>query len=184
MAIPTDDFNSIVIWGDAAPDAISELVDVKSLRVPFVPDLDRYRTAEGEAKQEYFIAILKDGLHRAHEFHPLPLSRMLPLVDDFKAGRYRNNWTHQSKLLRGFGVRATLDCELTMEAFRLTLTVSQQDQLLWSEVILSTLPDETCFHYRFKDIVVSDSDLVVSTRRWPEPELFRAPLREILDERA
>lgn len=180
MRIETEGFNNIVIRGDPSPDEKSRLVHEKSLRVPFVPDLERYKDSTDEEKQQYFIEILTEGLHSANDFQSLPLSALLELVSEFRAGGYRNCWTHKSKLLRGYGVRAALGCELTMHEFKLTLSVSRKNETVIAKQILSTKPDEICFYHQFKDIVIRDESLVVTKRMSFDDELIRIPL-SILD---
>ncbi len=165
MKIDTEGFNNIVVCGDPSPDAAVRLVHEKSLSVPFIPDLERYKMATDDEKHRYFIEILTEGLHRANEFHPLPIPALLELIREYEDGKYRNCWIHQTKLLRGHGLRATLMCELTMHEFSLTLSVSRKEKILMSENILSTKPDEICFHYMFKDILLCDNNLVVTARR-------------------
>lgn len=179
MKIETNGFNSIVIRGVPSLQHGPKIVSVKSLFVPFVPDLQRYTNESDAQKQDYFIEVLTEGLHNAGKFHPLPLSDLLSVVDEFRNGKYFNRWVHQSKTLRRHKFRAELQCELSMNRFSLMLQISQNDEIKLTKKILETKPDEICFHYQFKDLVVENEELVVTKRRGGE--LFRLPITKFIN---
>lgn len=182
LKIETTGFNQIVIQDDLFDKAktMPHLVPEKTLAVPFLVDFSRYQRATPDEKQNYFIEILGSGLQRANEFHTLPLHDLLLRVEEFKVNGFHNQWVHQSKNIRSHGLVAELQCELTMEEFKLTLEVRRKIGSPVRLPILSTKPDELCFHYKFKDIAVREDHLVVTNRMYSNDELVRFPLSQFL----
>jgi hypothetical protein len=178
LKIEADGFNQIVIHADPSGNGETDpgLVPEKSLRVPFSMDISRYRQATPGDKQNYFIEILVIGLRRANEFRTLPLPELLCRIEEFRVNGFHNRWIHQTKSIRSHGIVAELQCELTIEEFRLTLEVRRTAGSPLRVDILSTKPDETCFHFQFKDITVREDHLVVTNRMYPSDELVRFPL--------
>jgi hypothetical protein len=180
--IPTEGFDNIVVQPvDAADVQPPEVGLVKTMSVPIAMDLPRYQSAVGDARQQFFIELLSEGLTRANALHALPLDRLFARIEEFRVGGYRNEWLHKSKRIRmpeGMGrqLQASLHCALTMEQFELTLKVTRKDQVLFEECLLKTSPDEIWFHYKFKDLVVRENHLVVTNRMHRHDELLRIPL--------
>ena len=182
LKIETTGFNQIVIEDDLFKKAETtpRLVPEKTLAVPFRVDVSRYQRATPDEKQNYFVEILGFGLQRANEFQALPLHDLLLKVEEFKLNGFRNQWIHQTKSIRSHGLVAELQCELTMEEFTLTLEVRRKMGPPVRLPILSTKPDELCFHYKFKDIAVREDYLVVTNRMYSNDELVRFPLSRFL----
>jgi hypothetical protein len=182
LAIETNGFNQIVIKDDPYANALTTpgLAPEKTLVVPFRLKASRYQNATPEAKQIYFIEILRSGLLQANEFHALPLRALLSKIDEFEATGFRNRWVHQTKRIRGLGV-AELQCEMTLNEFRLTLEVRGATGGLVKLDLLSTKPDELCFHYQFKDLTVREDHLVVTDRKSTNGELVRFPLSQFFE---
>lgn len=180
LAIETSGFNQIVIKDDPFANALATpgLMPEKTLVVPFRLEASRYQNATPEAKQLYFIEVLRSGLLQANEFHALPLCDLLNKIDEFEANGFHNRWIHQTKRIRGLGV-AELQCELTLNEFRLTLEVRGATGATVKLDLLSTKPDELCFHYQFKDITVREDHLVVTNRGSTIGELVRLPLSRL-----
>lgn len=180
LKIETSGFNQIVIQDDLFDRAktLSHLIPEKTLAVPFRVDVARYQRATPEDKQNYFIEILSLGLQHANEFQTLPLQDLLLKAEEFKINGFHNHWVHQSKNIRSHGLVAELQCELTMEEFKLTLEVRRKIGPPVRLPILSTKPDELCFHYKFKDITVREDHLVVTNHI--NDELVRFPLSPFL----
>jgi hypothetical protein len=178
VKIETNGFNQIVVHDNPLnkSETMPRVVPEKTLSIPFPVDLSRYRQATSEEKQVYFIEILRFGLQKANIFQELPLHSLLRRVGEFEANGFQNRWIHQSKSIRGHGLVAELQCELTLEEFTLILEVRRKIGAPMRFAILSTKPDETCFHYQFKDIVVREENLVVANRKCTEDERVRFPL--------
>lgn len=108
--------------------------------------------------------MLVDGLERCARSHKIPLVELLGAVDEFRRGGYRNEWTHQRKILRPVGLHASLQCRLDSERFVLTLRLENKGATVFEQDILETKPDELIFAHRFKEVVLEECDIVVKDK--------------------
>ena len=150
-------------------------------RVKFSPEA--YLALRPFEEHEFYIGMLVDGLECCAEMIPIPIP--IPIVElkswieEFRAGGYRNEWTHKSKLLRPTGLRASLLCALDADAFRLRLKLERKDVAVFDREILKTRPDELIFAHRFKDVVV-DGDAIVVKDLF-DKVLFSLPIADVVD---
>lgn len=154
-------FGSIVVEGCREPE---EGCPIKGESVAVAPvrfDQRRYDSLEPSQCHEFFIGLLLEGLEKCARFHRIPLSEMKSAIDDFRAGGYRNEWTHRKKLLRPAGLRASLNCSLDMEKFVLRLKLERKGEVVYDASVLETKPDELIFAHRFKDVVLDGQRVVV-----------------------
>lgn len=147
-------------------------------------DQARYDNLKPGEQHEFFISMLVEGLHKAARHHKIPLKEILGFIEDFRRGGYKNEWVHKTKLLRGTGLRAGLLCSMDSERFQLTLKLERKGEVVFQEVILEELPDETCFHYQFKDVTLKGGKVVVTRRSEgtptePAPPLFVLDLKSL-----
>jgi hypothetical protein len=182
LKIETVGFNQIVVHDDpfSVGEPRTKLVAEKSLSVPFRFDAGRYLRTDQQRKQEYFVEILRQGLLSANDFHRLPLEGLLQRVDDYVHTGYQNQWVHATKRIGAKGEIAELCCNLSMDNFTLTLRVHRKGAESMTLPVLVTKPDEICYHYQFKDLVLVEGDLVVTTRVPAGGELARFSLRTLL----
>jgi hypothetical protein len=181
LAIETRGFNQIVIHDDPSGPAEPRprVVPEKSLSVPFRFEPTRYGvTTPGDEKQRYFIEVLRRGLEDADVFAPAQLAALHERIDAFAAGGFLNRWTHASKSFRHRGITVSLECELTLHEFQLTLEVHGKSIPPTSRVVLTTKPDEICFHHKFKDVRLDGDDIVITSRLAASAELARFHLSE------
>lgn len=127
-------------------------------------DPSRYRDLGPGEHHEFFISMMTAGLEKCARHYDIPLAELLQAIDQFRSGGYKNEWIHQTKLLRGLGLRATLACRLDSEHFTLNLVLERKGAVVFDETILDTLPDSIIFHYRFKEVVVDGTSIVVMDR--------------------
>ena len=57
-----------------------------------------------------------------------------------------------------------LNCKLTQFVFHLFLKVEKEGEVVCEEVILETDPDEVAFEYRFKDIIIQEDKLIITSK--------------------
>lgn len=178
LKIETQGFNQIVVHDDPfRPDLTApRVVPEKTLEVPFKFDVVRYKGAVEAEKQRYFCEVLREGLRCVISSQDLRLEPLWDRIDEFERGGYQNRWIHQSKNLRGSGLVAELHCELSAEAFNLTLAICKKTGTVTTINVLTTKPDEICFHYKFKDIELREDHLVITNRMYQNDELVRFPL--------
>jgi len=149
--------------------------NIACLDVAFSPSMyDGLRTDDGFS--EFMVQFLRSGLDLLPPDSAGDLDPILQLVDQFVEGGYLNRWQHKKRLFRDRGLKVALQCTMTTTAFELHLEVTNMDGAVFHRKILETDPDEIAFHYRFEDIHLEASDLVVSSKT-VEP-LCRIPLAE------
>ncbi|MCC7509157.1 MAG: hypothetical protein IT464_07255 [Planctomycetes bacterium] len=145
-------------------------------------DQARYDSLKPGEHHEFFISMLVEGLHKAAKSHEIPLKEILGFIEDFRRGGYKNEWVHQTKLLRGTGLRASLLCSMDSERFQLTLKLERKGATVFERVILTEMPDETCFAHQFKDVVLKGRKILVRPKHWEvpgTPPLFSLKLNEL-----
>ena len=148
-------------------------------------DRERYDALSKEELPDFYIELLEAGLRQMTGFCPLPLDEILQGLNDFKSGGFVNEWTHKRRVFKKHALTAALRCELSQSAFKLRLEVLKDKAVTFNEVILETDPDEVAFEHRYKDVMIDDESLVV-TSKYGDPlfaknigELAR-PLHEII----
>ncbi|NBF01491.1 hypothetical protein GV819_04220 [Pseudomonas sp. Fl5BN2] len=177
----SEKFNKICIIGYSNPQNEMYVASTNALAVPIGFDIDHCRSTPKELLARYYIDLLIDGLKKASSAFDIPLDHLLEWLDDFKAGGLRNEWVFKDKNFRHIGIRCRLDCSMTLDEFKLKLHASKKERTVFERVILITPPDEVAFHYRFKDILIEDEKLVITTRinTGGERILYSAPLSEL-----
>ena len=176
-----DRFGAIVVRGMLEPAERCSLREVNVLRAPVRFDRERYESLGPNEHHEFFIGMLSEGLEKCVPDFKIPIKELREGIEEFRRGGYKNEWTHQSKLLRPHGIRASLLCKMESERFVLTLVLERKDEVLFKESILETKPDELCFYYLFKDITIKDDTIIITNRfsALQEP-LLRLDIRPLL----
>jgi len=183
--IPTDGFNAIIVQDDDyPPDRQPHAGSNKSFLIPFRFEPERWQRMGEAERHEHLLELYERGLRATAEHHPLPLERLLGLIDEFRRGGYRNRWLGAKLQVRrpnpiDATLRAELHGELTLERFTLRLQVRAGDELRFDEQLLDTNPDPICWHYQWKGIERDGDDLVVTDRRHRGDGLRRLPLTKL-----
>lgn len=126
----------------------------------------------------FIVNFAKSSIRFLPESRKDGIDAILALINEFEECGFVNQWTHQTKKLRKYKIKATLECSLTLESFQLKLRIICDEKEVFSKVILQTDPDELAFHYKFKDIKIENNILVVTSR--VGNNLFEIPLEELL----
>ncbi len=157
-------FNKICIEGRHRPEESCPILSEKAAVPSVAFDQRRYESLGPSDHHEFFIGMLLEGLEKCARHHKIPLSEMKAAIVLFREGGYRNEWTHQKKLLRGVGLQASLLCSLDIEKFVLTLRLERQGTTVFEQPLLKTLPDEIIFAYQFKEVVLEGETIVVKNK--------------------
>lgn len=160
----TAGFIGLLVQGRMRPDDVPRISSNRNLIAHVGFDASSYRGLGPGEHHEFFISMMTAGLEKCARHYDIPLAELLQAIDQFRSGGYRNEWIHQTKLLRGLGLRATLACRLDSEHFTLNLVLERKGTIVFDETILDTLPDSIIFHYRFKEVVVDGTSIVVMDR--------------------
>lgn len=161
------DFGSIAIRGTKTAAGECKIGSTKVLVVDVDFDQSKYDSMEGDSRNEFYIAMLQNGLEVASEQHELPMAEISSAIESFRDGGYRNSWTHKKRHDRKAGLMAKLECRLDQEKFVLELAVVKSGRTVFESEILETEPDEIIFSHRFKDIVF-DGDILQITEKSDE----------------
>lgn len=133
-----------------------------SVEVPF--DMAEYEKTARDDLPEYFIGLLEAGLRKCSQDQHLPFDLVEEAIASFRAGGYKNQWVHSTRLFRSAGLKCRLKCELDLSWFYLVLEVERDGQCVFSQEILRTLPAAVVYAHRFKDVELDDQVLVVKDK--------------------
>lgn len=127
-------------------------------------DREQYDNLAEKDLPGFYIKKIKEGLNQVKKFSRIPDAEIFQGLGDFEAGGLVNKWIYKEKVFKKQSLKASLSCELTRTAFRLTLEILKDDLVQFSEIILETDPDENAFEYRYKDLKVENGVLVVTSK--------------------
>lgn len=133
----------------------------KVLTVEVYFDEKMYKLLEKNQLNAFFTEMLVSGIEKCQMQYKIPVYELLNALEGFRENGYINKWTFKDKSLKHIGVKCALECELTIEAFHLSLVIYNQGGILLTREILKTEPDEIVFTPMFKDLRVDGSAVVV-----------------------
>src|SRR3569833_357112 len=142
-------FSRIALIASKSPIKENEVLE-SFLRVSVSFDRSKYESLLKEELPDFFIAMYKEGIMKASQTHEIPAEFLLVRLEEFKANNYLNEWEFKSKSFKELGLKATLICKMTMDFFSLTLVLTKKSEVIFTEEILNTLPDEIIYHWQFK----------------------------------
>jgi len=120
---------------------------------------------------DFFIDMYIDGINQAKLTDNIPVAFLNNKLKEFKADGYKNEWEFKSKTFKEIGIKTSLFCKMTMDTFTLSLTLYKKKELIFEREILTTLPDETCYHYQFKDVILENNTIII-TSWYDAPPLY------------
>ena len=127
-------------------------------------DIARYEAmTKLEDRYELYLGILEQGYRQISEDYDIKMDSLLSLHDEFRKNGYKNEWVFKKKRLKELDLSLILKCYFTTFEFRLELEAYDYkcNHLLCNGVLLRTPPDELCFDYLFKSIIVDSDKLVI-----------------------
>lgn len=172
-----DGFNRICVIGKSTP--IATYLNSSAALTVYIPfNIEECLKVPHDELSDYYATLFKIGLNKCASDYSIPIAELISWLGEMKRGGYRNNWTFKERSFKALGVKAKLECTLSLDQFTLRLTVYVKNAIVFDEIILTTPPDENAFHYKFKDIEVEGGDIIVTTRLGGDPErvLFRTPI--------
>jgi hypothetical protein len=157
----TEGYNKLIINGQSKPAAQCSIVPEKSLSAPVHFDQPRYDFIGPGEKHEFFLGMYIEGIEKAHRDFPIPYDVLMQGIADFRKGGYKNEWVHQRKLLRPFGLHASLLFDLDSKRFRARLQLERKGTVIYDHTVLEELPDEICYAFQVKAIDVDGHNILV-----------------------
>jgi hypothetical protein len=152
------------VVGKSAPRELTYKNSSNALIAEVSLDMAEYEKLPVEQLPEYFIGLLEAGFVKCSKDQHLPDGYFQEAIQSFRAGNYKNEWTYSEKNFRAAEVRCRLQCKLDLSCFRLILEIERHGQLVFSQEILRTLPDELVYSHRFKDINFDGEAVIVQDR--------------------
>ncbi|MDO3645107.1 hypothetical protein [Mucilaginibacter sp. L3T2-6] len=132
-----------------------------TLRVSVLFDQNKYDKLPKKDLPDFFIELYKAGIGKASQTHKVPVKYLLIKLEELKENGYENEWEFKSKTFKDIGIKAVLNCRMTMDFFSLTLMLTKKNEVVVNKEILITLPDEIIFAWQFKEIVLEGSVIKV-----------------------
>jgi len=175
--VQTEGFNKICVVCKRAPAERAYKNSSNALISEVGFDMGAYEQLAAEQLPEYFIALLEAGLAKCSQEQHISNEYFQEAIQSFRADHYKNEWVYAEKTFRAAGIQCRLRCALDLSDFRLTLEIEHNGALVFSQEILSTLPDEIAYAHRFKDIVLDD-DAVIVRDKFGQP-LVAVPLGDL-----
>lgn len=171
------DFKRIVFVGKSNPNdkIFLNSCNVLSVGIPF--DEQEYESLDEDKLNHYFIGLLRNGINKCAKQTDIPYEELLNGLLEFEKGKYINQWQFKRRSFRELGVKCSLDCELTIHNFHLSLSVEKKGKVIWEKEILTTEPDEICYYYHFKDIIFKDNKIIVIDRS--DKAMFELPIENL-----
>lgn len=169
-------FNRIVIEPSLNPTGqiIINSESVANISIPF--DMEMFQKSTDGELRHYHASLIKNGLLEFNRQIRIPIERILEVIDELESNNFIDSWIYKEKSIRKSKTKAKLTCFMDSKAFVLNLAIEKDGLVLHDGNILETPPDEVSFHYKFKDLVVTD-DHVAVTQRIPRDEiLIKVPL--------
>ena len=160
----TLDFDRISIkFSDTATTPTYDVNSFKVLCITAKFDKKEYEQAANSNVADFFIANIERILPSiATDEINLPITEIRNANKQFVLDGYINKWLYEKKNNKDLKTTAFLYCELTVEAFKLTLQIMRENNLVYDKVILVEDPDPVAYHYKFKDIVFTDHSVIIT----------------------
>jgi hypothetical protein len=159
-----DGFSNVCFVGHRRPkDSVPYMSNFsKALMVEVPFDVEQYESVPTAARTDFHLRMLGKGIEQLRMVSPSLADDIVLGIEQFRSSGCVDRWRFKEKSFKALGLRVRLDCEMSSDKFKLTFNVLSKDSnVVFSQEILETSPDETCFHYRFKDVVEMDATLVV-----------------------
>ncbi len=174
----TDGFNRLVINITENKERETHINSVKVLSHIFYKENLSSLEDKEVYSSDFIIDLLQEGLDTVSHKYNIPKEEILNTLKEFKENGFVNEWIHKKKRDKVSKVNFILRCVLGIKKFELYLEGEKDKQQVFSKLILSTDPDEVAFDYRFKDILINE-DMITITSKTSEP-LLTTNIRQLL----
>ncbi len=134
---------------------------------------------EAEFNNFVFEMIMQGLIKCKDQDAPIPHDFLINMVLDFKSNGFKNEWVHKARTFKNHFIKASLSCKLTCNYFSLELVIEKNKKEVFRKEILKTLPSSIMYKDQFKDIIVEDNILKVTTDDLDNPILFEFDLLKL-----
>ncbi|AOR63385.1 hypothetical protein [Pectobacterium wasabiae] len=164
----SEGFRAVCFVGKKHPSKDVFVNSSNVLNIDVYIDENRYKITSIDYLNSYFIEIIKSGLSKCGDI--LPITEITSALHEFENSGYVNEWVHKKRFFKKQNITCSLVCNHSIEDFQLSLKIMRADDIIFNEVILITPPDELSYHYKFKDILINNSEVIVTTKLHSEPD--------------
>jgi len=154
-------FKRICFIGKSKPDSVCFVNSSKVLIVEISFDENQYKSLKKNQLNPYFSQLLTVGIKKCQKQFDIPVDELLNGLKKFCENGYINKWVFKTKLIKDLGFKCTLRCELTLDEFHLNLVITKKKNVIFSQKILDTVPDEIVFTPMFKDVKLIGNSLII-----------------------
>lgn len=158
-------FNMIAVSPTLDVKHVCRIVGEKALDASIFFNRREYEKLTEIEKYECYLDLLQKGYSICSQYKNIPLEPLLKLHQDFRDNNYKNEWLHKKRKFKEVGIEVDLYCYFTSHYFELEIIVYdiKNKEILISGTVIRTLPNEVCFDYLFKDIVINDDYLSITS---------------------
>lgn len=164
LKFKSEGFRRICFVGKRTPKAGCFVNTSNVLVIEIGYDEGKFKSLDGNQLHEFFADMLFEGIKKAETCSNIPGKELRDGIEKFRQEGYVNQWVFKARTVRGLGIKCALHCNLTLEAFHLTLVVTKGQETIFNREILKTVPDEIVFVPMFRDINVIGDRIVVQDR--------------------
>jgi hypothetical protein len=154
-------FNKICIVCKSVPRGACYVNSSNALIIEIPFCIDDYCSIAKEDLPEYFISLLNIGFDKGSKEFSLPIGDICTAVNLFRNTAYENKYVFLERNFKLIGLKCRLLCAFKMSYFSLTFEAIRGSELVFSQEILRTIPDEVVFSHKFKEIKFIDGQLIV-----------------------
>lgn len=162
--LETNGFNKICIVCKSMPRAACYVNSSNALIVEIPFSVEEYFSVAAEDLPDYFINLLSIGFNKASKEFYLPIDTLSAAIKLFRNIEYKNEWVYVEKNFKLIGLKCRLLCAFKVNYFSLTFEAIRGHELIFSQEILRTMPDEVTFSHRFKEMKFVDGQIVVTDK--------------------
>lgn len=161
----SEGFNQITIDNSTVPHKHDFYVNSSKVCECYINfDKEMYDSLQISQFSEYYGERLLEGLKLGANYTDLPVKEVSEGIESLRRNNFSNSWVQDKRSFRGSGVKASLECSLSLSDFKLSLVVEKEGEQVFSEVILQTDPDEIAFESKFKKLSYVGENLSVLDR--------------------
>lgn len=142
-----------------------KIVGEKSLKARVSFNKSDYDQMNKLEKYEYYMQLLEEGYRICAQHKEVPCEHLLKLHQGFRENGYKNEWIHKQKKFKDKGIEVVLNCFFSSFDFHLVMSVNdlRSHKELVSGTVIRTLPDEVCFEHLFKDVIINNDKLIITS---------------------
>jgi hypothetical protein len=157
----TEGFKRICFIGKSEPNPEC-LVNSSNVLIGEVNfDEKKYKSLNEDQLNAFFLSMLVKGIEKCQNQYNIPGKELLEWLKNFQDTGFVNRWTFKTKIIKSLGVKCSLNCELTIQTFHLSLTVSKGKDIVFNREILKTEPDEIVFMPLLNEVSLMADSIIV-----------------------